>query len=167
VYGIFAQACWAQYGDEAGIEELHIPCSDWWEDLAEKEQEKFQSLAVRSNAIALWPLRDRRQPQRRRRQEVTPTRSPSSRPPTSTTSNADEKSTRFLAPNADKKSRFSPPDVFEKHFSTLNADGRSEFSSPRSQSSRQLTSTRGDAGVDETMCPAEASLVGRLAGQGR
>jgi hypothetical protein len=45
-YGIFAQACWAQYDDKAGIkeydgeariEEFHIQCSDWWEDLAEKE----------------------------------------------------------------------------------------------------------------------------------
>jgi hypothetical protein len=49
-YGIFAQACWAQYDNEAGIEEFHIQCSDWWKDLAEKEREKFQSLADRSNA---------------------------------------------------------------------------------------------------------------------
>jgi hypothetical protein len=49
VYGIFEQACWAQYGDEAGIEEFHIQCSDWWEDLAER-QEKFETLADRSNA---------------------------------------------------------------------------------------------------------------------
>jgi hypothetical protein len=57
-YGIFAQACWAQYDNKAGIKEFHIQCSDWWEDLAEKEREKFQSLSVRSNAIALWPLAD-------------------------------------------------------------------------------------------------------------
>jgi hypothetical protein len=57
-YGIFAQACWAQYDDEAGpgIEECHIQCSDWWEHLAEKEREKFQSLADRSNATRACSL---------------------------------------------------------------------------------------------------------------
>jgi hypothetical protein len=111
VYGIFAQACWAQYDDKAGIEEFHIQCSDWWEDLAEKEREKFQSLATRSDAD----------------------KNPSSR--------------RLTLPrsDADKKSRFLPPDVSKKHFSTLNADRRSEFPLPRSQSSRRLTSTRSDA----------------------
>jgi hypothetical protein len=47
-YGIFAQACWAQYDDEAEIKEFNIQCSDWWEDLAEKEKEKFETLANRS-----------------------------------------------------------------------------------------------------------------------
>jgi hypothetical protein len=49
-YGIFAQACWAQYDDEAEIEEFNIQSSDWWEakDLAEKEKEKFETLADRS-----------------------------------------------------------------------------------------------------------------------
>jgi hypothetical protein len=42
-YGIFARACWAQYDDEAGMEEFHIQCSDGWKDLAEKEREKFSS----------------------------------------------------------------------------------------------------------------------------
>jgi hypothetical protein len=50
------------------------------------------------------------------------TRSPSSRPLTSTRSGVDE-----------------------RHFSTLNADGRSEFSTPRNQGSRRLTSTRSNA----------------------
>jgi hypothetical protein len=54
VYGVFAQAHWLRYVDKAGIdgwenltekekgreiEEFNIQCSDWWEDLAEKEQE--------------------------------------------------------------------------------------------------------------------------------
>jgi hypothetical protein len=122
VYGIFAQACWAQYDDKAGIEEFHIQCSDWWEHLAEKEREKFQSLATRSDAD----------------------KNPSSRRLTSTRSDADE------------MSGFLTPDVDERHFSRLNAGGRSGFSMPRSRgdankspSSRQLTSTRSDTGVDE------------------
>jgi hypothetical protein len=34
--------------DEAAIREFNIQCSDWWEDLAEKEKDKFEILADRS-----------------------------------------------------------------------------------------------------------------------
>jgi hypothetical protein len=65
-------------------------------------------------------------------------RRPSSRPPTSTRSDADEKS-RFSTPDVDEghfstlnagRSKFLTPDVNERHFSTLNADEKSELSTP-------------------------------------
>jgi hypothetical protein len=52
-----SKGLWAPNVDERHFSRLNADGgSDWWEDLAEKEREKFQSLAVRSNAIALWPL---------------------------------------------------------------------------------------------------------------
>jgi hypothetical protein len=58
VYGIFAQACWLFHSARIGKNgrrmghlatlEFNIQCSDWWEDLAEKDKEKFETLANRS-----------------------------------------------------------------------------------------------------------------------
>jgi hypothetical protein len=83
-------------------------------------------LAVRSNAIALWPLGDRGQRRRQRRQEATLDVDKRH----FSTLIADEKSKGFLAPDANEKSRFLPPDVSEKHFLTLSADGGSGRKSP-------------------------------------
>jgi len=59
-YGVFVQACWAQhkrqYPDELihkEIEEFNKQCSVWWYNLSERERERFQEMADRSNAQAL------------------------------------------------------------------------------------------------------------------
>jgi len=56
-YGVFVQACWAQhkrqYPDELihkEIEEFNKQCSVWWYNLSERERERFQEMADRSNA---------------------------------------------------------------------------------------------------------------------
>jgi len=59
-YGVFVQACWQQhkrqYPDELihkEIEEFNKQCSVWWYNLSERERERFQEMADRSNAQAL------------------------------------------------------------------------------------------------------------------
>jgi len=59
-YGVFVQACWAQhkrqYPDELihkEIEEFNKQCSVWWYNLSERERERFQEMADRSNAQTL------------------------------------------------------------------------------------------------------------------
>lgn len=54
---MFVQACWAQhkrqYPDELihkEIEEFNKQCSVWWYNLSERERERFQEMADRSNA---------------------------------------------------------------------------------------------------------------------
>jgi hypothetical protein len=37
VYGVFAQACYEQYGEEAGIEEFHQQCSVCWNNISGKK----------------------------------------------------------------------------------------------------------------------------------
>jgi len=56
-YGVFVQACWAQhkrqYPDELihkEIEEFNKQCSVWWYNLSERERERFQEMADRTNA---------------------------------------------------------------------------------------------------------------------
>jgi hypothetical protein len=49
-YGVFVQACWAQYGDEAGIEEFHQQCSVWWNNISGQNQDKFKGISDRHNA---------------------------------------------------------------------------------------------------------------------
>jgi hypothetical protein len=113
-YGIFAQACWAQYDDEAGIAEFHIQCSDWWDNRAEKEREKFQSLAVRS-----CPLTSTRSGA----DEKSGFSMPSSRRLTSTRSDADDTTGRTRSPSSCPLTS-TRSNVDEGHFSTLNSPPR-------------------------------------------